>query len=94
MDLSFTPEQEAFREEVRAWVKSAMPPHLAAKAEVDGNFSMPEIMEWHKILYQKGWVAPHWPEVSEAPAGTPPSGSSSPKSSRRRARRSSRPSAW
>ncbi|MEC7523889.1 MAG: acyl-CoA dehydrogenase family protein [Myxococcota bacterium] len=67
MDLSFTPEQEAFREEVRAWVKSAMPPHLAAKAEVDGNFSMPEIMEWHKILYQKGWVAPHWPEAVGGP---------------------------
>ena len=23
---------------------------------------MEEIMDWHKILYQKGWVAPHWPE--------------------------------
>lgn len=67
MDLSFTPEQEAFREEVQAWLKSAMPPHLAAKAEVDGYFSMDEIMEWHRILYEKGWVAPHWPEEVGGP---------------------------
>ncbi|MEQ8458205.1 MAG: acyl-CoA dehydrogenase family protein [Sandaracinaceae bacterium] len=67
MDLSFTPEQEAFREEVRSWIASALPPHLAAKAEVDGNFSMPEIMEWHKILYAKGWVAPHWPKEVGGP---------------------------
>ncbi|HEY8429286.1 MAG TPA: acyl-CoA dehydrogenase family protein [Sandaracinaceae bacterium] len=62
MDLSFTPEQEAFRAEVRAWIREALPPHLAEKAAVDANFSMDEVMEWHKILYAKGWVAPHWPK--------------------------------
>ncbi|MFO0660038.1 MAG: acyl-CoA dehydrogenase family protein [Polyangiaceae bacterium] len=61
MDLSFTPEQIAFREEVRAWIDSALPAHLKRKAEVDANFDMPEVMEWHKILYAKGWLAPHWP---------------------------------
>lgn len=61
MDLSFTDEERAFRNEVRAWIATAMPPHLRAKAEVDGHFEMPETMEWHKILFQKGWVAPHWP---------------------------------
>ncbi|MFK7986892.1 MAG: acyl-CoA dehydrogenase family protein [Sandaracinaceae bacterium] len=61
MELSFTEEQEAFREEVKQWVESALPPHLAEKAEVDGNFSMDEIMEWHRILHGKGWIAPNWP---------------------------------
>jgi alkylation response protein AidB-like acyl-CoA dehydrogenase len=67
MDLSFTPEQEAFREEVRSWLSSAMPPHIAAKAEVDGNFTMDEVMEWHRILYEKGWVAPNWPKEYGGP---------------------------
>jgi alkylation response protein AidB-like acyl-CoA dehydrogenase len=67
MDLSFTPEQEAFREEVAAWIRTAMPPHIAAKAAVDGNFSMDEIMEWHKVLYRKGWIAPHWPKEHGGP---------------------------
>jgi alkylation response protein AidB-like acyl-CoA dehydrogenase len=61
MDLSFTKEQIAFREEVRAWLKTAMPPHIRAKAEVDGNFEHREVMEWHKVLARKGWAAPHWP---------------------------------
>jgi alkylation response protein AidB-like acyl-CoA dehydrogenase len=61
MDLSFSPEHLAFRDEVRAFIQSALPPHLRDKAAVDGNFDMKEIMEWHKILYRKGWVAPHWP---------------------------------
>lgn len=67
MDLSFTPEEEAFRAEVRAFVASAMPPHLAEKAAVDGHFGMDEMMEWHRILYAKGWVAPHWPKELGGP---------------------------
>lgn len=67
MDLSFTPEERAFREEVRAFIASAMPPHLRAKADVDGHFEIEEIMEWHRILYQKGWVAPHWPKEFGGP---------------------------
>jgi alkylation response protein AidB-like acyl-CoA dehydrogenase len=61
MDLSFTREQTAFREQVRAWLKTGMPAHIREKAEVDGNFEHREVMEWHKVLYKKGWVAPHWP---------------------------------
>jgi alkylation response protein AidB-like acyl-CoA dehydrogenase len=61
MDLSFQPEHVRFREEVREFLRTAMPPHLREKAAIDANFSHHEIMEWHKILYRQGWVAPHWP---------------------------------
>ncbi len=61
MDLSFTPEQSAFREEVRAWIRAAMPAHIREKAAIDAHFEHEEIMEWHRILHQKGWAAPHWP---------------------------------
>lgn len=67
MDLSFSPEHEAFRQEVRAFLRDELPPHLRAKADVDANFEMPEIMEWHRILYKKGWVAPHWPTEHGGP---------------------------
>jgi alkylation response protein AidB-like acyl-CoA dehydrogenase len=62
MDMSFSPEENAFREEVRTWIRSAMPPHIRAKAEVDVSFESKEIMEWHKILAKKGWIAPNWPK--------------------------------
>ena len=61
MDLSFSPEQVAFREEVRRGIAAAIPEHLREKVASGGHFEMAETMEWHKVLYQKGWVAPHWP---------------------------------
>src|SRR5580692_4511211 len=61
MDLSFGPEHLRFREEVREFLRSALPPHLREKAAVDANFTHHEIMEWHRILARKGWAAPHWP---------------------------------
>ncbi len=67
MDLSFSPEHLAFREEVRSFLRTALPPHLRDKAAVDGNFDHHEIMEWHKILFARGWVAPHWPAEHGGP---------------------------
>ena len=42
MDLSFTPEQEAFRAEVRAFINSAIPPNLADKAKNHEYYSQAE----------------------------------------------------
>ncbi|MEM9691827.1 MAG: acyl-CoA dehydrogenase family protein [Myxococcota bacterium] len=67
MDMSFSAEHEAFRHEVRAFIEQALPPALADKAAVDGNFSHEESMQWHRILAEKGWVAPHWPEAYGGP---------------------------
>ncbi len=67
MDMSFTPEHLAFRDQVRAWIRSAMPPHIRAKADVDGAFEQGEVMEWHKLLFRKGWIAPHWPKEHGGP---------------------------
>ena len=67
MDLSFTPEQIKFRQSAREWIQSAMPPTIRAKAAVDGSFDHDEQVEWHKILYKKGWVAPHWPKEVGGP---------------------------
>lgn len=61
MDMTYSPEHVAFREEVRQWIHTAMPAHLRAKAEVDAAFEHAEVMEWHRILAAKGWAAPHWP---------------------------------
>lgn len=62
MDLSFSPQQQKFRDDVRAWIKSAMPPAIAAKAAVDGHFEEEERQQWHRIMADKGWAAQNWPE--------------------------------
>ncbi len=73
MDLSISPEHEAFRREVRAWIREALPPDLKAKAEVDAHFEMPESTRWHKILHQRGWAAPQWPAEWGGPGLDPTS---------------------
>lgn len=61
MDMDFSPEDLAFRDEVRAYLNSAMPDHIKKKANRGGGYTHEEEMEWHKILANKGWAAPRWP---------------------------------
>jgi hypothetical protein len=62
MDLSFSPEEEAFRQDVRAFIADAKPklPDIGAAESADR--SKEEYLAWHKLLYKKGWVAPLWPK--------------------------------
>jgi alkylation response protein AidB-like acyl-CoA dehydrogenase len=62
MDMSYTPEQIAFRDEVRRFIAEAMPADLKHKAENGGHYDHEETMRWHRILFEKGWSAPHWPK--------------------------------
>jgi alkylation response protein AidB-like acyl-CoA dehydrogenase len=55
MDLRLSPEDEAFRTEVRAFLDTALPASIREKTARD------EMVEWHRILDERGWVAPHWP---------------------------------
>ena len=29
-----------------------------------------DVMSWHKSLFDKGWIAPSWPKLSEVVSGT------------------------
>ena len=60
MDMSFTPEEMAFRDEVRAFIDENYPKDLKSK-RTRGEMSKEDILTWHRILYKKGWVVPHWP---------------------------------
>jgi len=73
VDLSISPEHEAFRRQVRAWIAEALPADLKAKAEVDAHFEMPESLRWQKILHQRGWAAPNWPTEWGGPGLDPTS---------------------
>ena len=62
MDLSFSPEEEAFRAEVRAFIAESKPklPKSVGWPEAEVT-SREDYLAWHKLLYRKGWIAPHWP---------------------------------
>jgi alkylation response protein AidB-like acyl-CoA dehydrogenase len=62
MDLNYSPDEMAFRDEVRGWLRSNLPDDLRAKMEGYQELSKDELLRWHKILTKKGWVAPDWPK--------------------------------
>ncbi|MHA7820500.1 MAG: acyl-CoA dehydrogenase family protein [Erythrobacter sp.] len=73
MDMTFSPEDLAFREEVRDFLATKLPDRLRDGArKTPGVFVEPDIgMEWHRILAEKGWVAPHWPQEDGGTGWTP-----------------------
>ena len=62
MDTSFTAEDKAFAEEVRAFFAEAWDEDIQARlASDDKSVFRAAMVEWHKRLFDKGWVAPGWP---------------------------------
>jgi len=54
-----SPDEAAFRTEVRAWVEANLPATLRGRT----NRPPPaELMPWYRALSRKGWIAPHWPK--------------------------------
>jgi len=61
MDLQFSPEDIAFRDEVRAFIAENYPAHLRGKVGRE-DLSKEDMLSWHRVLAKKGWVAPAWPK--------------------------------
>lgn len=61
MDLSFSPAEMAFREEVRDFLADSLPADLAEKVRARRELKRDDYMRWQKILHAKGWAAPDWP---------------------------------
>ncbi|WP_453932068.1 acyl-CoA dehydrogenase family protein [Acidovorax temperans] len=67
MDLNFTPEEEAFRAEVQAFLKDKLPARIANKVKAGQRLTKADQDEWHAILNERGWLANHWPEEYGGP---------------------------
>jgi pimeloyl-CoA dehydrogenase large subunit len=61
MDLRFTPEEIAFRTEVRGFFKQALPENIRRKMDEGRGLAKDDIVTWHRILNTKGWAVAHWP---------------------------------
>ena len=62
MDLNYSPEELAFRDEVRAWLAQNLPAELRDKVARYEELSRDDLLRWHRILAKKGWIAPAWPK--------------------------------
>ncbi|MFM8375484.1 MAG: acyl-CoA dehydrogenase family protein, partial [Phenylobacterium sp.] len=64
MDLAFSKEDLAFRDEVRAFIEEAFDDEMRARMAQSKNAHIDKAgqVRWLKRLHDKGWIAPDWPE--------------------------------
>ncbi len=60
MDLAFTPEQDAFRHELRTWLQEHIPAEPLPPMDTPEGFELHR--EWEKKLYEGRWSVVNWPE--------------------------------
>ena len=61
MNLDFSPEEIAFRNEVREFIRENYPKELEGIGSRE-DLTREEVLAWHKVLGKKGWSTPAWPE--------------------------------
>ncbi|GAA5235468.1 pimeloyl-CoA dehydrogenase large subunit [Verticiella sediminum] len=61
MDLTYTEQDVAFREEVRAFLRDKLPADIKDKVLRHQRLEKDDYIRWHKALDEQGWGAPSWP---------------------------------
>ena len=66
MDLTLTPEQRSFRDEVRSWLEENMPREWTARLAASSDIPRPEaydfLRQWQKKLFDAGFIGLTWPK--------------------------------
>ena len=70
MDLRFTPEERAFREEVRAFISENLPADTRDRMKLGHPPRKEDTVRWQRILNAKGWAAISWPKDWGGPGWT------------------------
>ncbi|KQU81536.1 MULTISPECIES: acyl-CoA dehydrogenase family protein [unclassified Rhizobacter] len=67
MDLNFTPEEQAFRQQIRSWVAEHLPKDISHKVHNALRLSKDDLQRWAKILGKQGWHGWAWPKQFGGP---------------------------
>ena len=71
MDLSFTAEELAFREEARRFFRTEVPERIRAKLRDGEHLTNEEMVTSQRILNARGWATPNWPVAWGGQAWSP-----------------------
>jgi acyl-CoA dehydrogenase len=73
MELALDPEMQAFQQEVRAFLDEQLTPDIreATAKTTTVWVDKPVVMEWHRRLYEKGWIGYFWPKEYGGTGWTP-----------------------
>ena len=66
MDLNLLPEEEEYRQQVRAWLAANLPKVMAERRDKRVN-SIQWAKNWQHKLYDAGYVALAWPKKLRRP---------------------------
>lgn len=65
MDFDYSPQEQAFRQELRAWLTANPPkgydPATFLHLDQDARFALQ--LDWQRQLHRAGWVGIHWPKA-------------------------------
>jgi alkylation response protein AidB-like acyl-CoA dehydrogenase len=70
MDLRFTPEETAFRQEVRDFIRDNLPIDIRDRMRLGYPPRKQDTVTWQRILNKKGWAALSWPKEWGGPGWT------------------------
>jgi alkylation response protein AidB-like acyl-CoA dehydrogenase len=71
MDLTYTPEEDAFRQEVRNFVRDNLAESTRRKVANGLKLGKHDHVGWQQALHRRGWAAPHWPLAHGGAGWTP-----------------------
>ncbi len=63
MDLGLTPGEQAFRDELRAWLAANIPADWDEKREESLESRFAYLKKWQRKLYDAGWAGVSWPKA-------------------------------
>jgi alkylation response protein AidB-like acyl-CoA dehydrogenase len=70
MDLRFTPEETAFRDEVRTFIRDNLPADIRERMRLGYGPRKEDTVRWQQILNKRGWAAISWPKEHGGPGWT------------------------
>jgi alkylation response protein AidB-like acyl-CoA dehydrogenase len=71
VDLNFSPEESAFRLDVRAFIEAQLDPHTRQQL-IEGRIPSKEaVVTWQRALNTRGWATPSWPQSHGGPGWSP-----------------------
>lgn len=61
MDLNFSEDERAFRDEVRDFLRANLPDDIRRNMLRRFQIERNDLVGWQRVLNAKGWAVPHWP---------------------------------
>ena len=71
MDLNYSADEAAFRDEVRAFMAENVSADVAGRVKHHGHLTKAQFDDWHARLQARGWLAQGWPKAFGGADWTP-----------------------